>query len=77
VVDFLCNRFEGRLVSVDGLLLEVFGEVDLNISRFEVVSVDLNLAGDGSILSVDPPGRLPLSAPEGSEVKVDARDVNL
>jgi hypothetical protein len=41
------------------------------------VSVDGDLSAESGILSVYPPGGLPFSTPEGGEVKVDARNVDL
>jgi hypothetical protein len=56
---------------------EFFLKVNLNVSSLEVVGLYLDLASHGTASGVDDPGGLPLSTPEGSELVVNAPNLNL
>lgn len=57
--------------------LNDFVHVELDVSCLEVMVVDFDAATDRGVLGVNEPLRLPFATPEGWEVQVNARDVNL
>jgi len=56
---------------------EVFGEVHLDVTCLEVVSVHSNLSRQDGARGVDNPSGLPFTTPEGRELVVNAADLNL
>ena len=57
--------------------LDDFVHVELDVSCLEVMVVDFDAATNRGVLGVNEPLRLPFATPEGWEVQVNARDVNL
>ena len=56
---------------------EVFGEVHLDVTCLEVVSVHSNLSRQDGARGIDNPSGLPFATPEGGELVVNAADLNL
>jgi hypothetical protein len=76
LVDSFGNTFSSGF-STKVLRSKVFLEVDLNVTRLEVVSLYFDLPGHSLASGINDPAGLPLSTPEGSELVVNATNLNL